>query len=103
MDESSGASSDLLGTGMEYLPREDSTEDSQHKGRLFSSNPVIDTIKTIFARFEKQTRTALLRPPVTFLVFFLNELAKAPKTKQWHRLMEFVTPDMVSTHAHLGT
>jgi hypothetical protein len=58
-------------------------------------DPVLKTIQTIFIRFVKETRASLLRPTVTFIVFFLNELAKAPRTEQWHRLMEFVDRDLL--------
>lgn len=70
-----------------------------------SSNQVVEVaIKCVFERFERALSGAHLRPPVTFVVFFLNELCNAPaKTVYWRRLVDMIPTQLFFSLARLDS
>uniref|UniRef100_A0A915MLX5 Mediator of RNA polymerase II transcription subunit 24 n=1 Tax=Meloidogyne javanica TaxID=6303 RepID=A0A915MLX5_MELJA len=54
------------------------------------------TVSNVFERFERIVRDCNLRPPVTFIIFFIHELAAAPQTEYWRRLVSIMPVNLVS-------
>ncbi|KAI3413445.1 hypothetical protein GPALN_010938 [Globodera pallida] len=50
----------------------------------------LDTVRNVFERFNRVVRDCTLRPPVTFIIFFLHELAQAPQTEYWRQLVDMM-------------
>lgn len=59
------------------------------------------TVRNVFERFERIVRDCTLRPPVTFIIFFVHELAQAPRTEYWHRLVELMPVQLIFALARL--
>ncbi|KAI1721617.1 mediator of RNA polymerase II transcription subunit 24 [Ditylenchus destructor] len=84
----------------------DSSTDATDNQRSFKSrnkDPVRTTIVLVFERFDKLIKGASLRPPVTFIIFFIHELAKAPRTVYWRRLVEMIPINLIFAIARLDT
>lgn len=56
---------------------------------------VLEAITKVFGQFDKVISGACLRPSVTFIIFFIHELAKAPKTKHSKELVDMLPSHLV--------
>ncbi|CAK5079677.1 unnamed protein product [Meloidogyne enterolobii] len=59
------------------------------------------TVSNVFERFERIVRDCNLRPPVTFIIFFIHELAAAPQTEYWRRLVSIMPVNLIFGLSHL--
>lgn len=61
-----------------------------------STDAVLATIVKVFERFDNTVKEAYLKPQVTFIIFFMHELAKAPNTVYRQRLINIIPINLVS-------
>ncbi|KAF7633983.1 hypothetical protein Mgra_00006611 [Meloidogyne graminicola] len=59
------------------------------------------TVRNVFERFERIVREFNLRPPVTFIIFFIHELAAAPRTEYWQRLVSIMPVNLIFALAYI--
>ncbi|KAL3100953.1 hypothetical protein niasHS_001413 [Heterodera schachtii] len=55
----------------------------------------LDVVRNVFERFNRIVRDCTLRPPVTFIIFFLHELAQAPRTPYWRQLVDMMPIELM--------
>ncbi|KAL3075566.1 hypothetical protein niasHT_036586 [Heterodera trifolii] len=55
----------------------------------------LDVVRNVFERFNRIVRDCTLRPPVTFIIFFLHELAQALRTPCWRQLVDMMAIELM--------
>ena len=70
-------------------------------------HPLLDINKLYFKKMQlkwqslmssnalRALKDACLRPTATFVIFFLHELARAPRTKYWNQLVDVMPMTLV--------
>lgn len=58
---------------------------------------VIQTLKTVFLVLQKETKPSVIRLRITFICFFMLELAMAPPSEYRQRLIDMIPDGMVSS------
>lgn len=56
---------------------------------------VLQTLKTLFLLLQKETKLSFIRLRITFICFFMVELAMAPQSEYRQRLIEMIPDGMV--------
>jgi len=68
---------------------------------LLHYDAVQRTILNVFERFEVVLKDSCIKPAATFIIFFMHELARAPRTEYWRRLVEIIPMTLLFTLARL--
>lgn len=91
--EGTTKNSEILGDPTHSPPHEESEKINPNPGET-----VHRTLQMAFLMFEKEIKPSLIRLRITFICFFMFELAMAPQGEYRRRLIEMIPDDMVSSY-----